>query len=409
MKLLDLKKLMLVPIVCCVLVQQTDAEVVLDISTTAELKEKQQNDNGFVGDEDKQVEWFTDRVKQLDAKGKTAGLNDNVSVAPELGSLAVGSGKGNKDGNVMGGVIAFIASDWKGSAFYQGSKASYCKVTELEKKIGGKKKNAEESEELERLKANSKHTEVQLLTKAKADYERWKGQAAADAIVHIYTHSAPCSGRHGNANCCAFYSSTAAANGWVKAFHIYFDKPTCAEFGAECLKHINTEGRLKLFTDTLGQVTMDKVDAFLDKISVNGTATEGKKLEAAIDKYIVDERTNLDNQKPLKDVAAKGGWKLRLYYTICRKKDNLLKMGKQTNLDKMKKGEKMNEICQDVARLIMNAISGLNIGGERIGDGDSLAKCYKDIIFEYAKSNQNGTQGQTIKDRFNFHILARTE
>ena len=401
---------MLVPLACCVLVQQTDAEVVLDISTTAELKEKQQNDNGFVGDEDKQVEWFTDQVKRLDTEGKTAGLNDNVSVAPELRSLAVGSGKGNKDGNVMGGVIAFIANDFRNSAFYQGSKGSYNKVIdkqeEINKKISSKNEEQEDRtalEALELLKNNARHTEQQLLTKA---IEVYKGLShnGADAVVHIYTHLAPCSGAIHRANCCEDYAQFASQNNEIKSFHIYFDRPTFREFMESDLINVDSKEKLENFSLILGNNTMNSIVNFLNSVTNNGKSFSSKYVNLQINKVLKEKNSY---KKSLLQIASKEGIIIRHFYNIfCPDKlteDQRTKLGEQ-------KATPSNNTYYKVACLIQNIVIGLGMDTQEISNGNYLTEYYKDIIFKYAlKSKKEEGFASKIKDRFTFHILERTK
>ena len=201
--MLDLKKLMLVPIVCCVLVQQADAEV----KETETEKKLAELDNA---DEKQQTLWFIEKIRELSLRGRDKGLSYNLCVAPDIAHNRI---------HDMGGIALFVPTtkDTRNPPkFYQAVKIppnQQIVIPNTDPKNGGDLIYPRPKENIDFL-----HTERQL------SIAIFNNKAAHDGgAVHIYTYKLPCSKRdngNGNFSCCDYYIALAKKFPKIN-FHIY--------------------------------------------------------------------------------------------------------------------------------------------------------------------------------------------
>lgn len=196
MNILDLKKLMLVPLVCWASIQQVDAEVKED----REAEKKLQSEN------------FADIVKRYQETGIKQQFPDPLSVACKM---HIGPNM------QMGGLIAFIQDNAKARKVfvYQGAK----------QKSDPPRNMPPRNDLPNSLLAvnNYSHTERQLvsavITKIKEE------NVGLSGAMHIYTYMPPCADTHkdenGQLTCCEYYPLVATQFKNIE-FHIYFKYPT---------------------------------------------------------------------------------------------------------------------------------------------------------------------------------------
>lgn len=201
MNILDLKKLMLVPLVCCTSMQQVNADV---IETNTEL-----NTLGDANDS-QQTSWFIEKIRKLSLRGRDNGLSDNLCVAPDIAQNGI---------HDMGGIALFVPTTkdkCNPPKFYQAVKIhpnQQIVIPNTNPENGGDLLYPRPKENIDFL-----HTERQL------SIAIFNNKAAHDGgAVHIYTYKMPCSNRkngNGHFSCCDYYIALAKKFPKIN-FHIY--------------------------------------------------------------------------------------------------------------------------------------------------------------------------------------------
>lgn len=212
MKLLDLKKLMLVPLACCVLVQQTDAATQEDQSAKHSISPEaaletiiEQFKNLVILKEEEGI-----GVKVRNGTGQEVEINPNLRVASDI--RLNGKRFGLLDCQ-MGGIIATI------------SDTTPPEVTVFK---GVKRIGEEAADNSRNLYATSEgsHTERLLVGAALTKRKNLSGRH------FIYTHLPPCAlgprADNGNMDCCEYYAKVTKENGGAN-FYIFFRTPKLDE------------------------------------------------------------------------------------------------------------------------------------------------------------------------------------
>lgn len=198
MNILDLKKLMLVPLVCCTSMQQVNAEVKQDTTRQNGMKQYSRNEKG-------QTDWFKKEVRAIQEHNPN--IDYSIRVAPLITR--------NDTTFQMGGVIAVFPKDKK-PLFFQGAKRAGIPVID-------NNPNSPANIGINRMTVllkvdNNSHTERQLIQKA-LEKEINAG------TFHIYTYEPPCcKNSQSNANfpCGNYYAELIQEYPDIE-FHVYFD------------------------------------------------------------------------------------------------------------------------------------------------------------------------------------------
>lgn len=233
MNILDLKKLMLVPLACCVSIQQTDAKVEHNTQIERELQEAKFKNI------DKEIEWFEEKITKLRFSGKRHGSSQSTGVA----SSVIEKGEDYQ----MGGILAYMPIDKQNRAFLIGAKVAGGNLPNNDPDNGG---------DLYTINERS-HTERQLIS-----YLNKERRIDESQTIHIYTYQPPCAttlisprnptavDQNHNFPCCKYYTRLARKLSQTN-FHIYFETPrfsdlfTYVNFDTkdeiDCLKALVTE------------------------------------------------------------------------------------------------------------------------------------------------------------------------
>ena len=247
MNILDLKKLMLVPLACCILVQQTDAATmeVNDEKFKVSYKDSPKDI------EDKFLKWVeheeetgaSERV--TDQNGRKEKIKTNLRVAFDVVTRC---GLDWKECQ-LGGVVASVRdNDRCGLCVYKGVK----------KNKGMPEDNSVTGCLYKTNKAS--HTERQLICAVR---KKWKDSLSGQHF--IYTALPPCANggqaENGNLDCCTWYIKVLDENPWTN-FYIFFRAPRW-----ETLKgyaRFDTYAKLRCLwtfvTDVLGGRVYEKVE-----------------------------------------------------------------------------------------------------------------------------------------------------
>ena len=190
---------------CCVLVQQTDAEVIQDTTRNREMSKYSNNT-------DNQTKWFKREVRALQEEGQRIANNTHgISVAPLIIS---------KDQNVqMSGVIAVFPKR-EAPLFFQGARKTRAMTgeTALDNNPNSLANIGKDPEKVLLAINNVSHTERQLISNVLDKNIR-------AGTFHIYTYEPPCcknSDTNANFSCCQYYAHLIRHFPEIE-FHVYFD------------------------------------------------------------------------------------------------------------------------------------------------------------------------------------------
>lgn len=269
MNILDLKKLMLVPLACCILVQQTDAATMEfdDEKFKVSYEDSTEDiENEFV----RLVEREENRLASTPVtvrNGQTKNVSQNLRVAADVVTQCGLDWQKCQ----LGGVIASVRDN---------GRCGLCVIKGVKKNEGDPEDNSVTGCLYKTNKAS--HTERQLICAVR---KKWK-----DSLVgrhFIYTALPPCASggkaTNGNVDCCEWYLKVLDKEPHAE-FHIFFRAPTCETMnGYAKFDTYRKLQCLKAFVDEVLGKAVYNIATGSEEVRLGGLGTAGVALLAELE------------------------------------------------------------------------------------------------------------------------------